>query len=297
MKQAENPLYSSRIANCVFNAFLCYTPIALNSATIYAMTKTSSLPKNIKTLLLSLVVSDLGVGFIVQPLYIAVLVMNLTEPNFGNNSTHTTTFTALLISAYSLSYASFFSVTALTVDRFLAIHPHLRYQELVTYKRVVVEVVSIWVLNAILSLIRQLVPAKENAFVILATIEIMCLFATAVLYSKIYLAVQHHTNEIHTLQVQQEQNGDITNAARLRKTALATFYVYFAFLICYLPRICIFLTMRIYRESTALQSGLSYSMTMVYLNSSLNPLIYCRKMKHIRHAIMDILRKILPSHN
>ena len=297
MKEAENPLYSSRIANCVFNAFLCYTAIALNSATIYAMTKTSSLPKNIKTLLLSLVVSDLGVGFIVQPLYIAVLVMKLTEPNFGNNSTHTTTFTALLISAYLLSYASFFSVTALTVDRFLAIHLHLRYQELVTYKRVVVEVVSIWVLSAILSLIRQLVPAKENAFVILATIEIMCLFATAVLYSKIYLAVQHHTNEIHTLQVQQEQNGDITNAARLRKAALATFYVYFAFLICYLPRICIFLTMRIHGESIALQSSLSYSMTMVYFNSSLNPLIYCWKMKHIRHAIMDILRKKLPSDN
>ena len=35
---------------------------------------------------------------------------------------------------------------------------------------------------------------------------------------------------------------------------------------------------------------LSLSLTFVFLNSSLNPVIYCRKMRHIRHAIVDILR-------
>ena len=262
------------------------------------MTKALSLLKNLKALLLSLAVSDLGVGFIVQPLYIAYLVVKLAEPNVEDNSTHKTTLTALLISAYLFSYASFFGVTALTVDRFLAIHLHLRYDELVTHKRVVAAVISIWVLSAILSLIRQLVPGKENAFVILATIELVCLVTTAVLYSKIYLVVRHHTNQIHTLQVQQEaQNGEMANAARLRKSAVATFYVYLVFLVCYLPRICIFVTMRIHGSSTPLQRWLSYSMTMVYLNSSLNPLIYCWKMRHIRHAIMDVLRKILPNRN
>ena len=298
MTQAENPLYSSRIANCVLNAFLCYTAIALNIVTVYAMTKASSLPKHLKALLLSLAVSDLGVGLIVQPLYIAYLIMKLAEPNVEDNSTHKTTLTALLISAYLFSYASFFGVTALTVDRFLAIHLHLRYNELVTHKRVVAVVISIWVLSAILSLIRQLVPAKENAFVILATIEIICLITTAGLYGKIYLVVRHHTNQSNTLQVQQEaQNGEMANAARLRKSAVATFYVYLVFLVCYLPRICVFVTTRIHGSSTSLQRWLSYSMTMVYLNSSLNPLIYCWKMKQIRHAIKDLLRKILPSHN
>ena len=39
------------------------------------------------------------------------------------------------------------SVAAVSVDRFLAIHLHLRYQELVTHKRVVAVVISIWVLH------------------------------------------------------------------------------------------------------------------------------------------------------
>ena len=206
----------------------------LNIVTINAMTKTSSLPKNLKTLLLSLAVSDLRVGLIVQPLYIENRVMD-----FENSSSYMVTFTTYLIPLYLLSYASFFGVTALTVDRFLAIHYYLRYNELVTHKRVVAVVISIWVLSAILSLMRQLVPGREKAFVFFATVEFICLVTSAILYCEIYLAVRHHTNQIHALQVQQEeQNGEIANAARPRKATIATFYVYLVFLVCYLPRIC-----------------------------------------------------------
>ena len=63
-------LYSKYIAKCVFNAFSLYAAIVLNIVAIHAIRKTNSLPKPLKTLLLSLAVSDLGVGLIVQPLYI-----------------------------------------------------------------------------------------------------------------------------------------------------------------------------------------------------------------------------------
>ena len=184
------------IAVCVFNAFSLYTAIALNIVTIYVMRKTSSesLPKKLKTLLLSLSVSDLGVGLIVQPLYIARLVMQM-EPDFRHNSAYIATYKAYLFPAYLFSYASFFGVTALTVDRFLAIHLHLRYNELVTHKRVVAVVISIWVLSAILSLIRLLVSAKKGTYIVFATVEVICLLTTAFLYWKIYLVARHHTNQ------------------------------------------------------------------------------------------------------
>ena len=60
---------------------------------------------------------------------------------------------------FSLTYLQlrrFLSVVAITVDRFLAIHLHLRYQELVTHKRVVAVVISTWVIITFVSL---LVPA------------------------------------------------------------------------------------------------------------------------------------------
>ena len=127
MNKAD-PLYSSLIVNCVFNAFSADTAIMLNILTIHAMRKTSSLPKPLKTLLLSLVVSDLGGGLLAGPLYIVEMV---SQTDF-----FLATFNVVRI---IVTIASFLNVVAISVDRFLAIHLHLRYQALVTHKRVVVD--------------------------------------------------------------------------------------------------------------------------------------------------------------
>ena len=125
-----------------------------------------------------------------------------------------------------------------------------------------------------------------------AVIALVCVITTGLLYCKIYAAVRDHTNQIQALQVQQAtQNEDMANAARLNKTSLATFYVYFVYLVCYLPISCV-----VFAETngeTPLLSHLTYfTLTLVFLNSSLNPLIYCWKMRHIRQTVMDILRNI-----
>jgi len=49
----------------------------LNIVTIHALRKTSTLSMPLKSFLLSLAVSDLGVGLLAQPLYIAYLVVLL----------------------------------------------------------------------------------------------------------------------------------------------------------------------------------------------------------------------------
>ena len=104
-----------------------------------------------KSLLLSLCISDQGVGFLIQPLYVAYLTMEITK-----NSKKTDNIIAYwaVVKAYAIPhslfvFASFFGVFAITVDRFLAIHLHnLRYQKLVTHKRVVAVVMWFWVLLA-----------------------------------------------------------------------------------------------------------------------------------------------------
>ena len=72
-------LYWTLIANGVFNSFLSYTAIMLNIVTIHAIRKTSSMPRSLKTLLLSLAVSDVGVGLLGQPLYISLLIKRLQQ--------------------------------------------------------------------------------------------------------------------------------------------------------------------------------------------------------------------------
>ena len=132
------------VVNCVFNAFLSFTTIVLNIITIQAIRKTPSLAETLKTLLLSLVVSDLGVGLLVQPMYVAILLMKIQQNT--ESIAYVKVYKAFLIQKKILVLASHFGVISLTVVRFLAIHLHLRYQEFVTHKRVVVSCVRLWIL-------------------------------------------------------------------------------------------------------------------------------------------------------
>ena len=288
--EIANGLCTVLVVNCLINAILSFTAIVLNIITIQALRKTSSLSKTLKTLLLSLAISDVGVGLVVQPLYVASHVMKI-EQNTDNIAFHTVE-EVYLIQSILFGFASYFGVVLLTVDRFLAIHLHLRYQELVTYKRVVAVVISVWLLSALISFLSSSM-AQVALSIVLGTILVVCVVITGILYCKIYAAVRHHTSQIHALQVQQEaQNEDMANVARQRKTALATFYVYVVFLACYLPISCVLFAM--INGKTALLSHLrDFTLTLVYLNSSLNPLIYCWKMRHTRQKVMDILRNIL----
>ncbi|XP_068707558.1 adenosine receptor A3-like [Montipora foliosa] len=272
------------IANGVFNALLCLTATILNSITIQAIRRTSSLPKPLKAFHLSLAVSDLCVGLIVHPLYVARMIA------MSQNSTTViqNTNIAFAVTSNFLFYASFLSVLALTVDRFLAITFHLRYQEIVTHNRAIYVVILLFLVSAFLSATAGLWQITR-ALYIHEVCEILCLIIIAILYWKIYLTVRRHRKEIQVRQVREQNGRERANATRRFKLAGSTFCVYLVFVVCYLPNICI--------NIVWINSGLSktiypfkcYVWTLVLLNSSLNPLIYCWKMRDIRQSVIDIL--------
>ena len=282
---------STYIVNMIFNAFLCCTAIVLNSITIHAVRKTSSLPKPLKTLLLSLAVSDLSVGLLVHPLYIASLALGLeqnTEDMY--NTPYRIAFTII---GDLLAWAMFFGVLALTVDRFLSIHLHLRYQECVTHKRAVAVVISIMLLSSFLSSFPWWLPGNFRQ--IYAAIDSFSFLIFTILYCKIYSTVRRHKNQIQSLQVQQDegQNREImANVARLVKLAVGTFYIYLVFLLCCLPYTCLAFVEIISGLNTTTNHILYYSWTVIFLNSSLNPLIYCWKMRQIRRTVINIMQNI-----
>ena len=307
--------HSACIANCVFNSFLFYIATVLNIATIYAIRKTASMPKTLKTLLLSLAVSDVGVGSLVLPFYISLLV------GWLRHNSSCSTNEAFHIIMYLFSVPSFSGVVALSVDRFLAIHLHLRYQELVTHKRVVALVISIWVLSVLLSLTLLFVPS-DIVYVFTIISAIAGLVVITIVYVRIYLTVLRHKNQMQALALQVQhstqnirpitircskeedgldraaeieptQTGETANFATLVKSAFATFYVYLVLLICYLPHLISMAAIKIHGPSIPLKRFFLFSMTLVFLNSVLNPVIYCWKMRHVRHAFIHLLRNMI----
>jgi hypothetical protein len=109
----------------VINALMAFMATSLNVLIILTFVKTASLretPSNL--LILGLAISDLSVGVFAQPFFCIVKFAELT----GNPDLKQATVNIFQYISYILSAASLFTLTAITVDRFLAVRLHLRYQ-------------------------------------------------------------------------------------------------------------------------------------------------------------------------
>ena len=241
-------------------------------------------------------VSDLGVGLVAQPLQIYILVgnINFLSQSYIDLDHYEAVFKAYRVLAKFLTFASFFSIVALSADRFLVIRLQLRYQHTVTHKRAITGVVSFWLLSAVLPLIRFLEWLSENIFFILSvTIQFISLISVGLFYFTIFLTLRQHASQVQDVPAESGERNEAINAARERKAAFGVFYVYLAFVACNLPIICVNIAAKIDDENPILTYKLNlYTMVnLILLSSCLNPLIYCWKMRRIRKAMINILRK------
>ena len=132
---------------------------------------------------------------------------------------------------FFLCAASLLTLTTIACDRLLAASLHLRYQELVTSKRVTIVLISIWLTSCITALIYIFLP-KGNEMVA-AVILLVGYVLTTVAYVRIYKVLKYHQNQINGQN--QLQNAKTREALRQRKSAYNALFVYFVFLVCYFP--------------------------------------------------------------
>ena len=119
------------------------------------------------------------------------------------------------------------------MDRLLALSIHLRYQELVTGKRVNFDLVVLWLSNALSTFVFMKLPSQNDLVgVILQTVGLILL---TIAYTRIYVVVRYHQNQLHGQN--QIQNDQAMQAARVNKSALSAFYVYIVSLVCFTPNL------------------------------------------------------------
>ena len=282
----------------VLNAFFALTAVVLNSVTIHAIRKTPSalLPKNLRALLLNLAFSDLSVGLVVQPFCIIHLITFPFESQQGDYSQKMETL--FLVTQILFFCASILGVLALSMDRFLAVYLHLRYQEIVTPKRVISIVILIWVISTIVSLPWITHEYDDFLSTFLNLFLTTCLITIASLQCKIYSIVRRHRFQIHAQQVQgsgqtQDEMRTTVTFERHKPSVRSAFHIYLVLLICYLPKIFTEFAMTGMKSEEIFLIILHESTTtLVFVNSCLNPVIYCWKLRHIRRNIRMILRNI-----
>ena len=186
---------------------------------------------------------------------------------------------------------SLFTITALAVDRFLALYYHMRYVTLVTESRVKYSLIIIWLLSFLLSLI-TFWDARVRWFIV-GSVIIICLIISTFSYIRIYRVVRRHQLHINA-QRQAVQSSDVEsnlNIARLKRSALNTFVFYIALIICYFP-LYVSLTLR-GLSIMNWQSEWQFAYTAVFMNSSINPFLYCWRLRELRTAVVKTARQML----
>ena len=107
--------------------------------------------------------------------------------------------------------------------------------------------------------------------------------------------MRRHVGLLQSLRVHHPpQNGEVASTVSLRTSSAFTVALYLLFVICYLPQIvilCINATYASYGAKNVPKILLRCTTTLVFVNSSLNPLIYYWKMRRFRQAVLHALRK------
>ncbi|XP_031559220.1 melanocyte-stimulating hormone receptor-like [Actinia tenebrosa] len=232
-------------------------------------------PSNILICLLSF--ADFLVGGVFLPLQVAwMLSFDL------NNSC---LYYGLMVSSgwFSCS-ASFLCMVAVSGERYLALFLHLKYKSIVTARRLVIIAIIIWFLSAMISTIFLLSYVITAIYITMAFLMPSLGFIMFTYY-RIFKLVRYHQKQIHSHQIQETD----VESAKQRKLAIMMAYVIGVSLICYGPIGYASLMAVIKGLTVETTEGFYLTLSLYTFSSLCNPLIYCRKNREIRQAVLSIL--------
>ncbi|XP_073247226.1 melanocyte-stimulating hormone receptor-like [Porites lutea] len=269
------------------NIFLSMTAILGNTLILVALHKKTSLHPPSKLLYRNLAITDLCVGIIVEPLavtYFTSVVKERWDICYHANL-------ALRFSGYTLCGVSITTSTAISVDRLLALLLGLRYRQLVTLRRTCIIAFGFWILSIVGSS-----SIFWNPYILLCQyiFTALCLVTIIYAYTKISYTLHHNQIHVHNhvAQGQQSQAIPALNIARYKKTVFSAMWVQGTLIICYLPYF-IAVALQLQRGMTlSIYRAQQFTATLVSLNSSLNPLLYCWKIREVRQAVKETLRQM-----
>ena len=261
------------LANCILNAPLMLLSIIGNALLLVAIMRTPSIRSPSVIFLCSLAVSDLLVGLVVQPAYIAEQIVR--------------TVSALQEAVTAMGFAgcgvSLWTMTAITVDRFLALHYHLQYPNLMTTSRAIYTIITIW---CIITLFSFSILWSLSIYYFFATFCItICLLVCLVCFIKIYRIARRHQLQIH-VQQQVVENSTDTHKQQIRqstKSAKNIFIYFLTMILCYSPFSIVVIISGF--TSLDLQVIRTFPVTIAFMNSSINPFLYCWRMTELRTAV------------
>ena len=198
------------------------------------------------------------------------------------------------MSIFVFSSVSFLIVTVVSVDRLFALSLGLPYRQIITVKRVTAVLILIVVGCATGSLLKQFWNYKV-AYKVMFAMVMLCFITPFYSCAKIFIRLRQHGTQVQG----HNHNGPLSegiplNIERYRKTVSAAVWVQLALVACYLTyALLLFLPSLFPLRKSAQILSRRYTTTIVFANSSLNPFLYCWKIREVRQAVKETFKQLL----
>ena len=222
-------IHNQLIFLSVLNTVLSVTAFLGNTLILLALGKVTSLHPPSKLLYRNLAATDFCVGVIVEPLSITYLIAVIT----GRWNICRRAFLANYIAAYILCGVTLSTVTAISLDRLLALLLRFRYRQLVTLKKAYLIVTALWIVPVVCTTMHLWNSQVTTWYSSILTS--LCLVLSTASFAKIFHALRHQQIHVQN-QFHQGQSSDanLLNMARYRKAVSSALWVQLALVICYL---------------------------------------------------------------
>ena len=280
----------ANIITAVLNSLFSVTAVCGNAFIIIVIWRREVLHVPSNLLLCCLAISDLVVGLISQPAFVIYKVAEIK----GYFNVYCAARMFFFCSGWLFSGVSLLTMCAISVDRYLALKLHLRYTAVVTVTRVLVTVIGLWLFCATSISLRFVMVNVELWNAIPIALFVSCLFVTVVTCAKVFQIVRLHRRQIHDwLELTAHFHGrSAVEVARHEKSAVTMLYVLGAFLLCYVPFLGTVIAQIVQGYTLPVKISYEYTTNLVFLSSSLHPLLYCWRIREIRRAAKRATQRI-----
>lgn len=272
----------------VLNIFFSITAFLGNALILTALRKVTSIHPPTKLLLQCLAINDLLVGLLLLP-RLAVISSFVTQNTQENILYYSNAIAIFLITV------SVLTSTAICLDRLLALLLGLRYRHIVTFSRAGATMIWIWFMGCAVIGLKFGTGYFDWARFAMNLLMLLSLLISFFSYVKIYLLLRRQQLQLrgHFQQVQARNEFMPLNIARYKKTVYSIACVQVALLICYLPFTIVGMLLTSRKIPDALGSSFfRATITILCFNSSLNPILYCWRMREVKQAVKDTTRQL-----
>ena len=285
-------LFVAHILTLIINGISSLTAIVGNAVVILAVWKTRELQTPSNVFLCCLAFSDFTVGLVAQPTFVVHKIGELHSQFPIYCTTRILTESLGLITAC----ASLWTMSGIAIERHLALSLHLRYQSIVTTKRILMAASSSWVLFILLAASRFWIANEDTFNIISIPVIVSSLLVTLIAYIKIVKCIRRHEVQINNQKIKADNlagsslpvSHRLFKMKRYKKSTLTMVYIVGIFIACYIPFLSVKFLHRIKGYTVEVKTAYLYASTLMFLNSSFNPAVYCWRIKDMRNAAKDV---------